>query len=62
MSFRNNGRKRDLKYVLSSLFLLCIGLICLYFAASVGWKIGWVATAAAILFFSLIMFKNANEI
>ncbi len=62
MSIRNNGRKRDLKYILGSLFLLCIGLLCLYLAASKGWSFSWTVISIAVLYLSFAMFRNANEI
>ncbi len=62
MSIKNNGRKRDIKYVLASLFLLAVGLVCLYLAVSSGWKLSWTATTIAVLYLSFAMFRNANEI
>lgn len=62
MSFRNNGRKRDPKFLLSSIFLFCIGLLCLLFSASTTFKSSWnVPIGIIILFLGIIMFKNANE-
>jgi hypothetical protein len=62
MSIKNNGRKRDFKYILGSIFLLGVGLLCLYLAVSSGWKIAWTLTTIAVFYLSFAMFRNANEI
>lgn len=61
MSFRNNGRKRDPKYLISSIFMVIIGIICILFSAS-SFKSSWnLPVGAIVLFLGIIMFKNANE-
>lgn len=62
MSFRKNGRKRDMKYVFGSLFLLLVGLVCMLMAARDGWAIAWVLTGLAVIYFGIVMFKNSNEV
>ena len=61
MTIRNNGQKRNTRYVLSSLFLLIVGLICLYFTFHNGFKWAWLMISAAILYLSFAMFRNSNE-
>jgi len=62
MSFRNNGRKRDPKYLLSSIFMIVVGIICLIFSASTTFKSSWnIPVGVIVLFLGIIMLKNANE-
>ena len=62
MSFRNNGRKRDVKYIIGAIFMFIIGLILVAFAILDG-HLSWrTITAAIVIFLSVIMFKNANEL
>ncbi|MBR0127396.1 MAG: hypothetical protein IJL99_03960 [Firmicutes bacterium] len=62
MSFRNNGHKRDPKYLVSSIFMLIIGLLCLYWAAESHFSTTWSLVVGAIVtFLAILMFKNANE-
>ena len=61
MTIRNNGQKRNGRMVLSSLFLLIVGLICLYFTFHNGFRWAWLLISAAILYLSFAMFRNSNE-
>ncbi|MDO4869184.1 MAG: hypothetical protein Q4A65_02655 [Bacillota bacterium] len=61
MSFRNNGRKRDPKYLISGIFMLLIGIVSLLLAARSGWKFSWTVIGAVVTFLSILMIKNANE-
>ncbi len=61
MTIRNNGQKRNSKYLLSSLFLLIVALICLYFTFSNGFKWAWLLISLAIFYLSFAMFRNSNE-
>ena len=62
MSFRNNGRKRDPKYLISSIFMLIVGIICLFFSAATTFKSSWTLPVGVIItFLGILMFKNANE-
>ena len=61
MTIKNNGQRRDPKLILSSLFLLIVGLICLYIAFRNAWKLSWVLISIAILYLSFAMFRNSNE-
>ena len=63
MSFRNNGQKRNPKYIFSAIFLLIVGLLCIYFAAQSHFSTTWsVIVGLVMIFLSAIMFKNANEL
>ncbi len=62
MSFRNNGQKRDFKRVLSALFLLFVGLVCLFIARSQGYKLSWIVISGAIIFLAFAMFRSSNEV
>ncbi len=62
MTIRNNGQKRDTKRILSSLFLLIIGLICLYISFKDGLRFSWLVISAAVLFLSVRMFASSNEV
>ena len=62
MTIRNNGQKRDTKYLLSSLFMLIVGLICLYFAFHNGFSWAWLIISLAVLYLSFAMFRNSNEV
>lgn len=62
MSFRRNGRKRDPKYVLGSLFMVGVGAICLTMTIASDWARLWDVIGIIIIFFGVLMFKNANEL
>ena len=62
MSFRNNGRKRNPKYVLSALFMLLVGIIVIILAQTSAWGFHWNVIGAIVIFLGIIMFKNANEL
>ena len=63
MSFKNNGNKRDYKYVLSSIFLLIVAIVCLTFALSKSGSsaLTWYIITAATGYVAVAMFRNANE-
>ena len=62
MSFRNNGRKRDPKFLLSGLFMIIIGALCVGAAAASHFSTTWsVIVGLVIIFLGILMFKNANE-
>ena len=62
MSFRNNGRKRDPKYMLSGVFMIVIGVLCLYLAADSHFSTTWsLVVGVVVTFLGILMFKNANE-
>ena len=63
MSFRNNGRKRDPKYIFSAVFLLIVGVISLLIAAQSYLNTTWSVIVGVItIFLAILMFKNANEL
>ncbi|MBQ6370642.1 MAG: hypothetical protein IJJ21_03560 [Firmicutes bacterium] len=62
MTIRNNGQKRDVKRVLSALFLLVVGLVCLVIAYRNDWKWSWDIISIAILYLSFAMFRSSNEV
>lgn len=62
MSFKNNGHKRDPRYLASSIFMLVVGILCLFSSAGIVFKSSWgLPVGAIITFLGIIMFKNANE-
>lgn len=62
MTIRNNGQKRDTRRVLSSVFLLIVGLLCLYFTFNNGFRWAWLMISAAVLYLSFAMFRSSNEV
>ena len=63
MSFRNNGRRRDPKYVFGAVFMIVIGILCILLAAASHFSTTWsVIVGAVITFLGILMFKNANEL
>ncbi len=62
MSFRNNGRKRNPRYILSAVFMLLIGIIVIVLAQTSDWGFHWNVIGAVVIFLAVIMFKNANEL
>lgn len=62
MSFRGNGRKRNPKYILSSLFMALVGVISIIMTRTAGWSSYWDIVGIVVLFLAVIMFKNANEL
>ena len=63
MSFRNNGHKRNPKYIFSAIFLFIVGILCLMMSASSHFSTTWsVIVGLVMLFLGVIMFKNANEL
>ena len=62
MSFRNNGHKRNPRYIFSAVFLLIVGISCLLLSATSNLKPSWgVLVGVVMLFLGVIMFKNSNE-
>ena len=62
MTIRNNGQKRDTKRILSSIFLLLIGLGCLYFTFDDGFSWSWLVISIVVLYLSFAMFRSSNEV
>ncbi len=62
MSFRNNGRKRNPRYILSSLFMLLVGIVVIVLAQTSDWGFHWNVIGGIVIFLGIIMFKNANEL
>ena len=62
MTIRNNGSRRDPKRILSALFLLAVGLLCLYFAFHTGFSWTWFVIAIVVLYLAFAMFRSANEV
>ena len=63
MSFRNNGRKREPKYVFGAIFMIVIGLLCLFLAAQSHFSTTWsMIVGIVVTFLGILMFKNANEL
>ena len=63
MSFRNNGRKRNPKYIFSALFLVIVGVICLMISAQSHFSTTWsIIVGLVMIFLGVLMFKNANEL
>jgi|GEM_PF-2493397 hypothetical protein len=62
MSFRNNGHKREPKYIFSAAFLIIVGILSLLLASSSRLSTFWgVVVGIVMLFLGIIMFKNSNE-
>ena len=49
-------------YILSSIFLLLVGLACLYITSRKGVPYSWDLISAAIFFLSFCMFRASNEV
>lgn len=63
MSFRNNGRKRDPKYLFGSIFMIVVGILSLSMAAASHFSTTWsVIVGLIITLLGILMFKNANEL
>ena len=63
MSFRNNGRRREPKYVFGAIFMIVIGLLCLFLAAQSHFSTTWsMIVGIVITFLGILMFKNSNEL
>ena len=62
MSFRNNGQKRDIKRVLSALFIFFVGIVCLVITVRNDFKFSWILITAAVFFLSFSMFRSSNEV
>ncbi len=62
MTIKNNGQRRDPKRILSSLFLLLVGLLCLFFTFRNGFRFAWLIISLAVLYLSFAMFRSANEV
>ena len=63
MSFRNNGRRREPKYVFGAIFMVVIGLLCLLLAAQSHFSTTWsMIVGVVVTFLGILMFKNANEL
>lgn len=62
MSFRNNGRRRDPKFIFSAVFLIVVGVICVMIAAQSHFSTTWsIIVGLVMIFLGILMFKNANE-
>lgn len=62
MSFRNNGHKRDIRFLAGGLGMLFVAVILFIMAFSDKGIWSWQGiTAIVILFLGLLMLKNANE-
>ena len=62
MSFRNNGHKRDIRFLAGGLGMLFVAVILFIIALSDKGIWSWQGIAAiVILFLGLLMLKNANE-
>ena len=62
MSFKSNGQKRNPKYILSSIFMLFVGIIVIILAQTSDWGFHWNVIGAILIFLAVIMFKHANEL
>ena len=62
MSIRNNGTKRDSKRLLGSVFLLFIGLSCMYLTFRNGFRFSWLIISLAVFYLSFAMFRSSNEV
>lgn len=62
MSFRNNGRKRNPRYVLSAAFMLLVGIVSIIMTRTAGWSNYWDIVGIVVIFLAIIMFKNSNEL
>ncbi|MDO4834565.1 MAG: hypothetical protein Q4A40_05980 [Bacillota bacterium] len=62
MSFRNNGHRRDPRFLAGGAGMLFVGIILLIMALSdVGMSSWQGVTSIVILFLGVLMLKNANE-
>ena len=62
MSLKPNGRRRDPRRVLISLFILLVSLICFFLTFKDGFRWAWFMISCAVLYFAFAMFKNSNEL
>lgn len=62
MSFRRNGRKRNPKYILSAIFMVIVGAVCLSMTMVSDWARYWDVIGIIVIFLGVLMFKNANEL
>ena len=62
MSFKSNGHKRDPKYILSSIFMVCVGGLCLAMTMASDWSRIWDVVSIIVMLLGILMFKNANEL
>lgn len=62
MSIRNNGQKRSPRRILSALFLLFVGIICLILTFRNGFRLSWLVISLAVLYLAFAMFRSSNEV
>ena len=62
MTIKSNGSKRDVKRVLSALFLLFVAIACTTVTAKKGFPLSWDVISAAVYFLAFVMFRSANEV
>lgn len=62
MSFKNNGHKRDARFLAGGIGMLFVGAILLLMAFADAGLSSWKGiTSIIILFLGVLMVKNANE-
>ena len=62
MSFKNNGHKREPKYVFGSIFMIIVGGLCLAMTMASDWARIWDVVGIIVMLLGILMFKNANEL
>lgn len=62
MSFKNNGYKRDPRFIAGGIGMLFVGVILMLLAFADAGPSSWKGiTSVIILFLGVLMIKNANE-
>ncbi len=62
MTIKNNGQRRDPKYLLSAGFLLILAIISLYLTFKDNFRWSWMLISLALFYLSFAMFRNSNEV
>lgn len=61
MSFRNNGHRRDPRFLAGGAGMLFVGITLIMALSDVGMSSWQGVTSIVILFLGVLMLKNANE-
>ena len=61
MTIKNNGQRRNPKYLLSSGFLLVLAIISMYLTFRDNFRWSWLLISLALFYLPFAMFRNSNE-